>query len=181
LKGFNMKSVSLIAALLCFLPFNANALELPADFRVNISLASYHTERYRTRYRQEAVDTKILGPTTVSVSYREYFDEENPGIGGEIPFTEKSYFAAGVFDNSLPGTTPSLYAGIGYDLVGMSGFALCAEAFAASGYDTGSVGGDLCSRIKIAGDSWAKLHYAPGKSFNMGTDVYALEYQFLFN
>jgi hypothetical protein len=173
-----MRNLLLIAALFTH---NSQAFELPEDFRVNFSIASEHSNDYRTKYREEDAELDILGSTTVEVEYKEYFDEQNPGIGGEMPLGERSYVAAGVFDNSLPGTTISVYVGIGYDLLKTQSFALCAEAVIASGYDGGALGGDLCARMKVIGDSWIKLLYAPGESFDFGTDVYAIEYQIVLN
>lgn len=145
--------------------------------RLNFSIASEHSRDYRTRYRTESASLSILESATVSVPYKEYFDGSNPGIGGEIPVGERAYFLAGGYDNSLPGSAVSIYAGIGYDLLSSNKFALCVEAVAASGYDDGLIGGDVCARLKLSEKNWIKFHYAPGESFDIGTDVYAIEYQ----
>jgi hypothetical protein len=166
-----------------------------AEIRVNLAIGSHHSEEYRTRYRTEEYQSPYFpdSPTIErEVAYREYFDETNPGLSVEMPTGEKAFFILGVFDNSYPGNTLTAFGGFGYDLIKTENFALCGELVMANGYGNGNkFGGDVCARVKLDGliqkmginatGNTLKLHYGPGESFGMETDVYALEYQMEFD
>lgn len=175
-----MKKV--ICLLLAGLATPAQAEDIGA-IRVNISVGSVHSEAYRVRYRTEEYQSPYFPegpPLEREVSYKEYFDESNPGIGLEVPLSERSYGILGLFDNSYPGNTLSIYGGFGLDIIQTRHFALCGEGVFASGYGENYIGGDICARIAFTDVNRIKIHYAPGETFGMGTDVYAFEYQFAF-